>query len=148
MYIFKLWRGGVGVLVCESSIGFLFQEDDKKALRRERNKQAAARCRKRRMDLTSQLQVGRLAETPNFWTTKFQIDILNNFGHMTTFFMAGSLCFASMYEFTKLNRYALLIYVYRFDRILNYLTVDQCMTRTRWRTGRGGCGPSRKSCYS
>ena len=32
-------------------------QDGKKLLRRERNKQAAARCRKRRMDLTMTLQV-------------------------------------------------------------------------------------------
>ena len=34
-------------------------EDDRKIQRRERNKQAAARCRKRRMDLTCSLQVTR-----------------------------------------------------------------------------------------
>jgi len=33
------------------------EEEKKRALRRERNKQAAARCRKRRMDLTSSLQI-------------------------------------------------------------------------------------------
>ncbi len=33
-------------------------QDMKKVQRRERNKLAAARCRKRRLDLTTQLQVG------------------------------------------------------------------------------------------
>ena len=33
-------------------------EQDKRVMRRERNKQAAARCRKRRLDLTCSLQVG------------------------------------------------------------------------------------------
>ena len=32
-------------------------DDDRKQQRRDRNRQAAARCRKRRMDLTSALQV-------------------------------------------------------------------------------------------
>ena len=32
------------------------EETEKRVLRRERNKQAAARCRKRRMDLTCSLQ--------------------------------------------------------------------------------------------
>jgi len=36
--------------------GFGPEEEGRKALRRERNKQAAARCRKRRMDLTQTLQ--------------------------------------------------------------------------------------------
>ena len=39
-------------------------EDDRKIQRRERNKQAAARCRKRRMDLTCSLQVTRSMQQP------------------------------------------------------------------------------------
>merc|ERR1719193_1343321 len=60
----KNWQGGTTTVVTPSSAAPLFADlqshtmmEERRVVRRERNKLAAARCRKRRVDQTETLQI-------------------------------------------------------------------------------------------